>query len=249
MELRQLTDKGLERYSDWLDALRQNPKLDIPRVLLDDADASEPVAEVEVQEIPFTSRFEASAYLHKLFTDAGLEDVTGEAGLWGWLSVLYFDQLCPSSRGERNLKQKERYFPDLKNFLRYYRHALAGSYLIYHAHKDQPERTKSLLYAPLSVQTDLLEQLASRQWIITNKAAVEAATALYYDASKGNLKRGAGGSGKGSPRRLKEVLDQFDLTFDLYGMKSQALVQLLPKEFDRFRQSIFAVASGTGEAL
>jgi hypothetical protein len=48
------------------------------------------------------------------------------------------------------------------------------------------------------------------------------------------VKRGAAGSGPGSARRFADILNQFDLTWDLYAMKMLAIRQMMPAEFKRF---------------
>jgi hypothetical protein len=84
---------------------------------------------------------------------------------------------------------------------------------------------------------DVVEQLASRQEIVTNKAIVGAATKLYYDRVTGAPRRGAGGKGAGSARRLADIINQLDLTWDLYAMSENDLIARLPAEFDRFKSA------------
>ena len=93
----------------------------------------------------------------------------------------------------------------------------------------------ALICGPVSKQGDLIEQLASRQELITNKSLIKAVTELYYNPSTGTNKRGAGGKGAGSPRRLAEVIDQYNLTWDLYAISPDEIIGLLPSEFDRFK--------------
>jgi hypothetical protein len=50
-----------------------------------------------------------------------------------------------------------------------------------------------------------------------------------------SLKKGSGGKGGGSARRLSDVLKQFNMNYDFYAIKSDDLINLLPKEFDRFK--------------
>ena len=57
---------------------------------------------------------------------------------------------------------------------------------------------------------------------------------LYVDPNTGLHKRGAAGRGPGSARRLAEVLGQFDMTWDLYSMSASSILDILPKEFNRF---------------
>jgi hypothetical protein len=93
----------------------------------------------------------------------------------------------------------------------------------------------ALLCGPIYKQGDIVEQLASRQELITNKSLIGVATVLYYDSTSGRAKRGAGGKGLGSPRRLADIIDQFNLTWDLYTMTLEEILELLPDEFDKFK--------------
>jgi len=69
---------------------------------------------------------------------------------------------------------------------------------------------------------------------------MKAAVKLYVKQTGDywSLKRGAADSkGKrpGSLRRLITVIDQFSLTYDLYGMNDDEILDLLPSEFERWR--------------
>jgi hypothetical protein len=70
--------------------------------------------------------------------------------------------------------------------------------------------------------------------LISCRAAVAVATHLYYDPTRGRLRRGAGAKGNGGCRRLVMVLQQFDCTFDLPMLTKEGLLELLPQEFERF---------------
>jgi hypothetical protein len=91
-----------------------------------------------------------------------------------------------------------------------------------------------VLCQPLDKPGDVVEQLASRQELITNRGIMELATKLFVDAATQRIKRGAGGKTGGSARRLSDVIEQFDLTWDLYVATSDELVAVMPKEFDKF---------------
>jgi hypothetical protein len=93
------------------------------------------------------------------------------------------------------------------------------------------------LCKPLDTAGDLYENIAGRQELVTNPAVVEVSTRLYFNPETNNLKSGAGGKGAGSPRRLAAVLDQFDLTWDLYSATADEIMNILPKEFDKFAKS------------
>lgn len=238
MRLRRLTAKGLEEFQQYLDALTSNPSLPLPEALLDSEEFAAPVTgehDVEVQT--FGTRLEAASFLDSVFRRAGLKAVERDTGLWAWLTVLFFDQVCPLVSGQRTVRQQCRLMPDLSEYTRYYRHALAGSYLIYTAHQGDPQRVAALLAVPLHIMTDIIEQLASRQDVVTNSGLMAAASSLYFDFQRGCIKPNARGKGDGTARRLAAVVDQFDRTYDLYSMNREAILSLLPAEFDRFREN------------
>lgn len=236
MQLRRLTDNGIEQFSGYLDQLKADPKLAPPAWLLTDADASERVkGDVEVEPRTFGTRLEAARYLDGLLSAAEVEQTERDAGLWAWLTLLYFDEVCPVGKGgNRKPRERIKYVPAVSDFQKYYRHLLLGPYVVWQAHRNHLEDALCLLLSPVAVLNDIVEQLASRRGWITNRTVVGVATKLYVDDGGSGYKRGAGSKGPGSPRRLSEVLEQFDLTYDLYGMSCQDLLRLLPKEFERF---------------
>lgn len=243
MKLGQLTEAGLEVFADYLVRARLGEAVTVPTHLLSDPDCSAVLSEDIVVDAgrSFTNRFECSGYLHGVLAGAPL-GTDRNVGLWAWLSLLYFDQVCPIGKdGRRRVGEHARYIPEPNAFQRFYRHLLLGPYLVYRAHKDHPAAAGAVLASPVAAPGDMVEQLASRQELVSNVAAMSVATKLYVD-DKGNLKRGAGGKGAGSVRRLVDILNQFDLTYDLYAMPSDELLGLLPKEFDRFRTSVRSVS-------
>jgi hypothetical protein len=94
-----------------------------------------------------------------------------------------------------------------------------------------------LLAVDLFVRGDLIEQLSSRQPMISNPVIMGAVQELYVGRETGHLRRGTAGKVGGSPRRLVQVLDQLNLTFDLRASSPSRVVSLLPKEFDRWKSA------------
>lgn len=237
MRLARFTAQGLERFSGVLDAIRASGSGAIPADLLEDSPWVEPVGESSlVVPAPFSSRMEAASYFYGLLAQAGLQDPERDGGLWAWFTAAYFDAVCRKDRdGRLKPGERARWIPELDNFQRYYRHLLLGPYLIYRAHSDQPGRVAALLCGQVSSPGDIAEQLASRQELVSNRALMQVATDLYVNPATGKAKSGAGGKGGGSARRLADVVNQFDLTWDLYDMVPGGLLMLLPKEFSKFR--------------
>ncbi len=236
MKVARLNASGLTTFAGWLDSLKVDGSIQAPTALLIDDQNTEPLsAEVQVEQRSFTNRFEVAEYLHTQFSAAGLMDVQRDAGLWAWLSLFYFDSVCPSGKGDvRKPGALARHIPEPGNFQRYYRHLLAGPYRIYRTHRDAPHRAFALLCQPVDSPGDVVEQLASRQEIVTNPGILELATKLYVDTTTERLKPRAGSKSSGSARRLIDVLDQFDLTWDLYASTGDELAAVMPKEFGSF---------------
>jgi hypothetical protein len=86
------------------------------------------------------------------------------------------------------------------------------------------------------ISANTATSFAARQELITNPAVVAAATRLYYDPTKGRLKRAGTVGAPGTVRRFAEVLMQLDVVWDLYQMSPEELIAMLPPEFDRFRR-------------
>jgi hypothetical protein len=190
---------------------------------------------VEFQPQPLATRLDAAKFVWDLLDSTGMKRPERNKGLWTWMSLCLFDCTCPAeSDGARKPGADARHIPEVGNYLRYYRHLLLGPYIIYRAHRHQPEVAQVLLFQPLHRPGDLVEQLASRQQRVSNATFLAAATRLYLGID-GRMKRGGGGSGRGSPRRLTRVANQFDVNWYLYAMKPEDFVGLLPKEFDKFK--------------
>ena len=148
------------------------------------------------------------------------------------------DPVCPADgHGHRKPGETARHIPDAANFQRYYRHLLAGPWRIVRTHRDAPDRALAVLCQPLHKPGDIVEQLASRQELVTNRAFIAAATRLYVDATTQQPRSGSGGKTRGAPRRLADFCNQLDVTWDLYAMEAGELIEKLPKEFDRFRRA------------
>ena len=238
--VRVFSPRGIGTFGRALDAMRDGEQIDVVAMRDDQALTETVPGGPGVDVRPFRDRFEAGKYFYELLEPhaAELGDIERNAGLWSWLALCWIDVLAPvGSDGSRPLREQARWIAFVDNYKRYYRHLLAGPYRIYKAHRDDPEVAMAVLATPVNRFGEVVEQFASRQEFIVNRNLLSAITKLYYDPSAHAIKRGAAGKGGGSARRLADVLNQFDLTWDIHGMPSDELLGLLPNEFARFRQS------------
>lgn len=235
MILRKMTTEGVAKFSEYLDLLDYEKDRPIPTDLLVDSTYSDILGtETEVENKTLSTRYEAAKYLDEILVKTRVPHVDRDAGVGAWLTLFFFDQLFPPYK-ERKLVERAAYIPEPQNYQRYYRHLLFGPLLIFRTYRAEPKRAMAFLCRPLHIRGDIVEQLASRQEIISNPAVVELATHLYYDPSTGTTKKWAGGKGGGSPRRLADILRQFDKTWDLYSMSLNEFLDILPTEFEKFR--------------
>lgn len=230
--LRKLNDKGMNEFRQFLEAVVESPDTPLPVALLTSDDTSEalPIA-IEIEPVIFASRMEAAEYLYNVFSAPalGLDRISE---VWSWLSCFFFEQLCPKKNGVRKPGEEARWIPSGHAF-RYYRHLLAGPYLIYKSFRDEPSCAAIVLCGALDTPGDFVGQLAARQDFIQNKAVMGAATKLYLNSESGKPKRGASPTERkpGTLRRFVDVVNQFDLTWDLHSMATGELVKKLPGEF------------------
>jgi hypothetical protein len=236
--VRKLTLQGINAFEQFISELRSDPTKSVPVNILTHPTTSEELpVQLSVEDKTFQSRLQLGEYLYKLFSSQEAMAFDRDPAVWGWLSLFYFDQLCPpTSDSTRKIGEIARYVPSVHAF-RYYRHLLAGPYHIYKAYRDNPGLAQIVLFSPVDTITDYTEQLASRQDIVQNKAAIAAATRLYFNPQSGKAKRGAAPNQHkpGTLRRFADLINQLDPTFDLYSMDAVQLLSKLPAEFDAYR--------------
>lgn len=239
MRFRRLNERGLTLTHQWLDQMEQARRGEVPRELLEGSDLTEVfLPELEFEPRRFDSRFEWACYSEQLLRSLPGTELQRDTGLWAWLTLALFDSVCPpDGDGKRKVGHRARYVPSGNDFRTYYRHLLEGPWRIARAHRDNPQRARGVLMGTLDKPGEIAEQLSSRQELVSSSTVMAVTTSLYVDPGSAKPKRGAGGAGPGSPRRLAEILAQFDLTHDIYAMEPTRLVAILPNEFNRFRST------------
>ncbi len=165
-ELRMLTDSGLTRFRQYLADLREGHTAPPPD-LLEDENTSAPVGVVAaVEKQSFNSRLEAGRYMATNLDGPVGAVVAKEPRVWAWLSLYYFDVVCPADEnGRRRPGEDYRHIPS-DNYRHYYRHLLLGAWQIYRLHGDGAHL---LLSGPVNAPGDWNEQVASRQELIVSQ--------------------------------------------------------------------------------
>lgn len=247
--IRTLNPEGLAKFSEYLAALRGDPKLAPPIAILNDglySDPFEPEVQIEMQE--FANTHDLGTYLNQAL--AGCEDrlISRNHALWSWLALFYFDQLCkPDAEGKRKPLEEAVYVLEQRfSFRRYYRHAVRTAWL---AVKEHGEKAKVLLLTSgRGTRTDIGEQLGAYQHLFANKTIIASAYAMYFDRQTQKPKRGAGGKGAGSARRLANIARQLELTYDLQDCPLTKFLALLPREFKTWVRGADTASASTNVA-
>lgn len=164
-----------------------------------------------------------------------------DKGLWTWLSALILKRLVKSNvkTGELKLSEDNSLYIYDTAHNRYYRHLIAFPCLIYSSIGEIGK--EMFLRGTIDERGEVVEQLSAVQDIQRNPGVVEAATILYYDKLNNDVKRGAASKENekknlgGQVRRFRVLLKQFALTYDLNAMNGSQIVDLLPREFDRWK--------------
>jgi len=231
--VRRLTKKGIEAFRAYLNELREGGTALPPSQLLTGPETSESFRQdCSIEERAFDTRLDAARYLCEVFRDVtGLEE---DVGLWSWLSLFYFDQVCPvKPDGTRSPGRDYRHILE-PGYPYGRRHLLSGAFLVFRLHGEE---AAPLLCTKVHQENKFHHELASRQVFLSNSAVIKAASLLYYDSQEGRPKPGAaqGKKAPGTLRRFVDVLQQLDLNYDLYGMDAHAILRLLPDEFDKWK--------------
>lgn len=231
--IRTLNNEGRAEFRRYLTRLRENPQWAPPHELLSDEQFSSALPDnIELEPQQFATRYEIGVYLVERLQSLDPHAISHDQGLWSWLALYYFDQLCPkNAEGKRKVSQDYNYLLS-QDYRHHPRHALRTTWHFVRLYGDQ---VRFMFSKAPNERGEIIEQLGAQQELAASPGVIAAANVLYDDKESGTFKRGAAGRGAGSIVRFIRVLRQFRLTFDLYEIDGNDLVRMLPREFDRFR--------------
>lgn len=232
--VRALNTAGIEKFREFLRLIRRGEASPVvPGFAFDDSLSVPLGAAVRIEPKRFKSKLELAAYLFEALQPINRPDLDEDKGLWSWLALYYFDQLAPVQRdGLRIPREDYHYIPDLRGWYAQ-RHLAQNPYKLYRLHGN---KARLFLYPPVHQHGAVAYQVVWRNDLITNRGLIEAMDRLYFDERRYRPKRGAGSNETpGSIRRLITVVQQLDFNYDLQGMAADEILELLPAEFDPWR--------------
>ena len=238
MNLARFSDQGIAEFRHFLQSCKHEGARKVEKSLLTQEPYIEDLGvEFPVPDGPYKNRLDMAASVEEVLCQVAIPNDLEDIGLWAWLSASLFDTVCPLDRnGARKPGKEYRHVPT-SGFRDFYRHLVRGPVRIYRLYKQNPDDARIVLCQPPSSPGDYVEQLASRQERLTSPAIIGCATRLYFDEGTGRPKSGEAPNAhkSGTLRRYLDVLDQLELTYDLYSISPEELIEILPSDFDRLK--------------
>jgi hypothetical protein len=189
---------------------------------------------ITVESKQFEIRREAAEYLRTLLAPLPDDDVAQNAGLWTWLSLFYFDQVCPRKNGRRNVKKDYYYVFEPRNSRRFYRHLL---FIGWHAVRVASPFDRLFLCNPVSSLDMVTEKVMERLYLTRIPCVFEVLDQLYWDEDHRRSRVGIADQQSVRPgdltHRFPIRIRQLEKTYDLYSLSAEQLIELLGDEFQQ----------------
>lgn len=234
MLLRKLNEQGVKAFEMFIYSQKSGSDDAIPfNLLSDDTFSEQTELSIDIEENRrFDSRFQMGVYLVELFSDVEKTSIIGDHGLWTWLALVWFEQLCPLTGGKMSPYAVENYSFS-NSFGRRTRHAV---YMTWNLVDLYGEDVRFMLCKEPNTRGEITEQLMGTQDILYSDAVIRVASLLYLDEKTGMFKRGAAArKSAGCIARYIKVIKQLKVNYDMYSISKAQLASLLPDEFSRFR--------------
>jgi hypothetical protein len=181
-----------------------------------------------------TSRREIGESLYPFLGPGGpLRSFVYEAGLWNWISAVFLaEQSDPSDIVGKKIDS----WLVNDDGQRYYRHRFMQFYFVYEEHIADLDSVAILLERSIAGPFgELAENLLATPEFV-HGVAIKVANELYFDKVTRSQKSGATNKINGGVRRLTtDFLNQVKLNLDYQRLSVSEILDILPREFDRFK--------------
>ncbi|MCG8451375.1 MAG: hypothetical protein MI725_17555 [Pirellulales bacterium] len=232
MQVRAFNQKGIAAFSDWLEECRQNPAKPLCTELLENDALTQPRSpECHAAKVMLTLKRDAAVHLLEVLSPMPDAVVATDAGLWTWLTLRYFDSVCPAVDGLRSVKNDYYYVFEPNNARHSYRHLLFVSWQI---RRIAPDHNRLMLMTPLNSLDAVSTEVMKRLYLTRIPCIFEVLDTLYWDAERTAPRKGITRNipTKGNLRhRLPIRIQQLEKTFDLQSVTASQLIDLLGDEF------------------
>jgi hypothetical protein len=232
VKLRRFNQSGIDAFRRRLSELRQAPATAAPLELLEDERLTEVVVpEVQIEGSVFETRREAANYLSMVLQGLRPEQVAADAGLWTWLSLLFFDSVCPVVDGQRGVRNDYHYIFEPRNSRHFYRHLL---FIAWQILRLAPRWNTLLLRSRTSSLDKITTEVLKRLYLTRIPCIFEVLERLYWDPERRRPRAGITGNkvtAGNLTHRLPLRISQLEKNYDLVDLNAEQLIELLGDEF------------------
>ena len=234
MQLRRFNPAGIDRFKAYLAAARTDGGANVPWDVLEDDTLTEPMdALVDLDRPGFATKREMVTYLHDQLQVLPERGLMRDAGLWIWLAMFYFDELCPKEGGSRKVLSNWYYIYLVDQSLYWYRHLIVNPYEI---HSRAQGFDDAFLTGPPSVLGGFSENAMRSLYVTRIDCIWEVMQRLYFDPRQGRIKPGVANTNASKVRagdlsRLARRIRQLEKTYDLQSLDADRFLALLGDEF------------------
>jgi hypothetical protein len=238
MKLRQFNAGGVERFRSMLQVCREDPHVEIDFQLLENNTFTEEIVSgIEVTGQIFKTKGDAGQYLHSLLGLTALthNDITSNTGLWAWLSLFFFDSVCPKNlQGRRSVKSDYYYVYDPK-IRDHYRHLLHVSWRVLDITQKDSQPHRLITTTPIDTMDSVTDEIIKKLYLIRIPRIFEVLDRIYWNKITQKAQKNIVGKKvrKGDlNHRFPAVIRQLEKTYDLQTLNADQLIELLGEEFD-----------------
>lgn len=235
MIVRQFNQAGIEAFRKFLAVYRPDGMGAVPRDMLEDNALTAVVTpQIEIEPQSFMVKSEAAHYLRDRLAPLGERDVATNADLWTWLTLFYFDEVCPVRGGKRAVKNDYTYIFEPENPRHFYRHLL---FIAWRVLQVAPKHNRLFLGSPLSSLDKVTGEVMKRLYLTRIPCIFEVLDRLYWDNGRGRARIGIVDERNVKPGDLRHRfpirIRQLEMTHDLQSLTADQLIELLGVEFQR----------------
>lgn len=231
---RALTPDGIRRAQEFVRAVRDDSNLPLmpPDDILFDARYSREIERApKVEHRDLTTRRKAAEYIASLSPRPDQRSID-DWPFWSWLGLWHLpDVLCTEERRSRMSAEAETFVVDVSRTdseRSHYRHYLWASWRLYEAFgKD----VAFLLDRDVMEIGDIARRIINSPRIFNSVGVPQLILRLY---TRGTSTKRGHTNRPGGLAHLLRVLPQLELTHDVYGMSPDALLRILPPEFQEW---------------
>ena len=235
MRLRQFNKTGIEAFGKFLASCREAPTESVPTDLIESDEHTTLVShEIEVEPRNFSSRRAAADYFHNVLSPLSADVVRKDAGMWTWLSLFYFDQICPIVNGNRTVRNDYTYIymPDESRY--FYRHLL---FIAWQVKQLAPTHNRIFLDRSLVNRDSVTTEVFKRLYVTRIPCIFEVIDRLYWDTTNNSPVKGIVSPSKVTAadltHRFPTRIRQLEKTYDLQTLDANQLLEILGDEFQQ----------------